>query len=69
MKFTLLVAVIAIAISSGMIDKKPQTPLECYGAQSITYTYEVDGTEIIDLDTGRSYNYYRCIPLRFEGDM
>ena len=38
----------------------------CSYIESITYTYEVSGTEVTDLDTGKSYNYYRCIPLRFE---
>lgn len=37
--------------------------LHCKDAQSLTYNYEVNGTEIIDLDTGGVYNYWYCIPI------
>jgi hypothetical protein len=65
-----ILSVIAAAVSISSFKKtRPQVPLECKGAQSLTYTYEVDGDLIIDLDTGAIYNWQWCIPLRFrQGD-
>jgi hypothetical protein len=70
-KFAVFIALIAVAVGSGMLDKPSQIPLDCYGAETLVYTYEVDGVTIVDLDTGKFYNYERCIPLRFDtkGDM
>ena len=63
----LLTSAAMYSIFSG--EKKPRVPkkdevyLSCKGAPSITYSWEVDGTDVVDLDTGAVYNYWYCIPL------
>ena len=65
--FALLAAAAMYSIFSGEekrhIPKSNDVYLSCKGAPSLTYTWEVDGTDVVDLDTGAVYNYWYCIPL------
>ena len=65
--FALLIAMAMYSILSGEekrhVAKNDEVYLSCKGAPSLTYTWEVDGTDIVDLDTGAIYNYWYCIPL------
>ena len=65
--FALFAAAAMYSIFSGEekrhVTKSDGVYLSCKGAPSITYSWEVDGTDVIDLDTGAVYNYWYCIPL------
>ena len=63
----LLTAAAIYSIFSGEekhhVTKSDEVYLSCKGAPSITYSWEVNGTDIVDLDTGAVYNYWYCIPI------
>ena len=65
--FALFTAEAMYSIFSGEekrhIPKSNDVYLSCKGAPSLTYTWEVDGTDVVDLDTGAVYNYWYCIQL------
>ena len=63
----LLTAAAMYSIFSGEekrhVYKSNDVYLSCKGAPSITYSWEVYGTDVVDLDTGAVYNYWYCIPI------
>ena len=66
----LLIATAIYSVLSGeeksSIEKNDDVYLSCKGATSLTYTWEVDGTDVVDLDTGAVYNYWYCIPINYK---
>lgn len=45
------------------VPKHDKVIFSCKGSGTLTYNYDINGTTLVDLDTGRVTSIYKCYPV------